>query len=304
MKLLVPGTKVHLDDHLTVTPFSAGHILGAVGFIFEYRGERYVITGDISLKNHGFVSRAEVPEFPRTRLLVRESTYVGQLPTKTRLQIEQEFIASIRDVLKGGGRVIIPTLAIDRMAEIFALIQQSGLESRWPLRVVGGTRPTEIYYEHAPRARVLGSMRRFENRYEQSSAQKSGDPLIVLASSGMLANNTPSYAWATEVLGDSSSAIFMVNWQDPCTPGGAILKGQTDEEVVLPTGAFSRKCRVERFDFSSHAKEDEMSVIEERLKPDVIVHVHGENARIDEFLAGAPDRSRRHKAQVGATLKL
>ncbi len=304
MKLVVAGTKIHLDDHLTVTPFSAGHILGAVGFIFEYRGERYVITGDINLKNHGFVSSAEVPEFSRTRLLIRESTYAGQLPTKTRSEIEGEFIASIRAVLQGGGRVVIPALAIDRMAEIFALLHQSGLESQWPLRVVGGARPTEIYYEYAPRARVLGSMRRFEGRYEQLSARKSREPLIVLASSGMLAKDTPSYAWATEVLGDSSSAIFMVNWQDPCTPGGAVLNSEADAEVLLPTGTFSRKCRVERFDFSSHAKEDEMSVIEERLKPDVIVHVHGEDARINEFLASTSDRSRRHKAEVGVTLKL
>jgi len=74
--------------------------------------------------------------------------------------------------------------------------------------------------------------------------------------------------------------------------------------VALPTGLFSRKCRVQRFDFSSHAKEDEMAEIEHRLNPAEIIHVHGENDRIDAFLASAPDASKRHKALVGRKIRL
>jgi|GEM_PF-5698947 len=304
MKQMVPSRKIRLTIDLWVTPFSAGHILGAVGLIFEYRGEKYVATGDISLWDHGFISRAAVPEFERTRLLIRESTYAGILPTATRQETEQQFISAIEDTLLCGGRVLIPTLAIDRMAEIYTLLYEKRICHDWPVWVIGGVLPTEIYRRHAPHAQGLTSMRRFRDRPHQDSTKNSGQPMVILASSGMIAKNSPSYSWATELLGDSEAAIFMVNWQDPCMPGGAILKGAHDAQVALPTGLFSRKCRVQRFDFSSHAKEDEMAEIEHRLNPAEIIHVHGENDRIDAFLASAPDASKRHKALVGRKIRL
>jgi len=304
-KRLIAGQSVRLTDDLTVTPFAAGHILGAVGLTFRYRGEDYVATGDIGLRSHGFIGGADVAPHQRVRLLIRESTYVGQHPTDLRCDIESHFIARITQVLEGGGRVLIPTLSIDRMPEVFALLRSSGIDRQWPLWVVGGARPAEIYMDYANDARILGTMRRFENRQHHEDTRKSGLPMVILASSGMMAPKTPSYTWATDILADEGSAIFMVNWQDPCTPGGIILNGADGEEVQLPTGRYRRRCTVQRFDFSSHAKEDEMEEIERRLRPDEVIHVHGEGARIDAFIEATRGSGPvRHAAQVGVRIPL
>jgi len=304
-KRLIAGTTVFLKDDLAVTPFTAGHILGAVGLTFRYKGELYIATGDIGLRSHGFIAGADITEYPRTRLLIRESTYVGQHPTDLRCEIESHFISRIEKVLEGGGRVLIPTLSIDRMPEIYALLHASGIHRKWPLWVIGGARPAEIYLDYARDARVLGNMRRFENRQHQDDTRKSGLPMVVLASSGMVARDTPSYTWATDILSDEGSAIFMVNWQDPCTPGGIILNGTDGEELQLPTGRYRRRCAVQRFDFSSHAKEDEMQEIERRFRPDEVIHVHGEGARIDAFIGSTYGRGPvRRGAKVGESLAL
>lgn len=309
LRTMTPGGVIHLREDLSVTPFSAGHILGAVGLIFQYKGERYIATGDINLRDHGFISRAAVPEFERTRLLIRESTYAGIFPSQTRPEVEEDFVSSVKNVLDQGGRVLIPALAIDRMPEIYQLLCSVGIDQQWPVWVIGGAIPSEIYRRYAPDAKMLIGMQRFANPGHQYAIRKSGGAMVVLASSGMLAPNTPSYVWAREVLPESDAAIFMVNWQDPCMPGGVILKAAQDDRVILtskdaPSVAIARACAVRRFDFSSHAKEDEMQEIERRLNPDIIVHVHGENDRIDAFLETAPDRPRRVKAEVGKVIEV
>ncbi|MBP6885784.1 MAG: MBL fold metallo-hydrolase [Candidatus Pacebacteria bacterium] len=299
---MIPGTPLHLTKELTVTPFSAGHILGAVGLIFTYRGEQYVATGDIGLNDHGFISRAAVPEFERTRLLITESTYAGIYAKKSRQQIRHEFLKAVWSVMDDGGRVLIPTLAIDRMQEMYQILHEAGVDKKWDLWVVGGAAPTEIYRRYAPDSKLLATMQRFRDMPHQFRVQKSEKPVIVLASSGMLVEDTPSYAWATTLLHEPGSAIFMVNWQDPCEFGGRILASGQGCLVEAADGYIAKRCRVERFDFSTHAKQDELDEIVRRLNPDRIIHVHGENERIDEFLSTAPDASRRIKAHVGVEI--
>lgn len=284
IRRFVVGVPVELTEGLTMTPFRAGHILGAVGLVFNYLGDNFVVTGDISMHSHGFIAGAQVPELTSCRTLVRESTYAGQRLTRSRSETRLAFLDAVETVLIHGGTVVIPTLSIDRMQEIYALLHGAGVDDKWPMMVVGGAGPTQIYLDYAPGAHVVRTMRRFENRQHQSDAMKSCEPMVILATSGMLAPGTPSYTWSTWALSDPASAIFMVNWQNPKQPGGLILNGVPGAELELPDGVYTKQCRVERFDFSSHAKEDEMEALEQMLNPDFIIHVHGDAERIASFI--------------------
>ena len=307
---VLTGKPFWLTDEILVEPFSAGHILGAVGFVITYKGQRYVFTGDISLLDHAFIKGAEVPKLVRSRLLVRESTYVGQWRKEARSSVEERFLSRLFGVLSLGGRVLLPVLAIDRMQDIYTMLRGSKLLREWPLWVIGGTRATEIYGDYAPKARTLTTMRRFENRQHQMDVYKSGEPAIIMATSGMVAPGSPSFDWAVGLLGEETSAIFLTNWQDPSMPGGIILAGTSGEELNLrPNVADSlrhvRRCQVEQFDFSSHAKEGELAQLEALVQPDEIIHVHGEGAKIDAFIASPEGAGRqRHKARVGVQFPL
>ena len=238
------------------------------------------------MHSHGFIEGAKLPNLQSCRVLVRESTYVGQRLTQDRDVVAIEFILAVKDVLERGGTVVIPTLSIDRMPEIYALLHEAEADLEWPVWVVGGAGPAQIYLDYAKDAHAIRTMQRFESQQHWEDALKSHQPMVVLASSGMMAPCTPSYAWGTSVLQDANSAIFFVNWQDPRQPGGVILHGSLGEELILPDGRYRRLCEVERFDFSSHAKEDEMGVLENWFAPAQVIHVHGEAERIKGFIEG------------------
>jgi putative mRNA 3-end processing factor len=278
------GTPVELTDELTVTPFHAGHILGAVGLVFTYRGDNFVVTGDISMHSHGFIGGAVLPKLRTCRTLVRESTYAGVRQLRSRDDIKRDFLNATESVLQQRGKVVIPALSIDRLPEVYVMLHEAGIDSRWPVMVAGGSWPAEVYADYAPGAQVVRTMPRFENRKHASDVMWSNTPIVVLATSGMMAPGTPSYEWGTWALRDSKSAIFMVNWQNPTQPGGIILNAGPGQELQLPGRTYKKLCRVERFDFSSHAKENEMGELEESLNPDFIVHVHGEPERIAAFI--------------------
>lgn len=285
MRYISAGSPVQLAPGLVMTPFHAGHILGAVGLVFAYGGEHFVVTGDISLHSHGFIEGAHLPDLPSCRTLVRESTYAGQRLTVGREAVRAQFVDMVHKVLERGGTVVVPTLSIDRMPEVYALLHESGIDQKWPVWVIGGVRPAEIYLENAKGAReVVRTMRRFENMQHQGDALKAHQPMVILASSGMMMPCTPSYVWGTSVLQDPASAIFFVNWQDPRQPGSMILNARFGEEVVLSGGTYRRLCEVQRFELSSHAMEDDMQVLEQKLCPSEIIHVHGEAQRIAGFI--------------------
>ncbi len=304
MRRMVPGQSIRLSDEVVMTPVHAGHILGAVMLVFSFRGGSYVVTGDMSLRDHSFIRGADLPEAPNCKLLVRESTYAGQRPTQSRDRVKQELVAFVRERLEGGGKVVIPALSIDRLPDVCAILSEAGINRQWPVWVAGGTRPMEIYRDNLPGARpVLDAVERFGGSRHWKSAMHSRKPIVVLASSGMMMRKTPSYEWATSILGDDASAICQVNWTDPCSPAGIITASTYGQEVELPDGRYKRMCQVRQFHLSTHAMEDEMQQLEKHLQPGLIVHVHGDGERIKKFIDDTRGTGpRRIGAQVGVEI--
>jgi Cft2 family RNA processing exonuclease len=291
MRRMVPGQSIRLSEEVTVTPVHAGHILGAVMLVFSFRGASYVVTGDMCLRDHSFIRGADLPDAPNCRLLVRESTYAGQWPTQTRDQVKEELVAFVRERLECGGKVIIPALSIDRLPEIYDTLHTAGIDRTWPVWVAGGARPMEIYRDNLSGARpILNTVMRFEGIRHRLGAMRSRQPMVILASSGMMMRNTPSYDWAVSILEDSNSGICQVNWADPCSPAGIIAASEWGQEVDFPGGSYKRMCQVRQFRLSTHAQEDEMQELEEHLRPDLIVHVHGDGERTKKFIDDTRDK--------------
>ncbi|MCC6404804.1 MAG: MBL fold metallo-hydrolase [Candidatus Yanofskybacteria bacterium] len=306
-RVMSVGTTIQLAEDLTVTPYHAGHILGAVSLLFCYRGEYIFVTGDTGLRDHWFVPGAKPPTLDRCALLVRESTYAGLQWEQTRDEIEDDLVGAVLEVLCGGGRVVIPTLAIDRMPNVYRILQRACVGKDWPVWVSGGVEPTNIYARFAPEASWLGAVNRFASSRHERQALYSRGPFVVIASSGMVMPRTPSHRWVTAVIRDLRSAIFMVNYQDPTAPGGLILKSKLGERIELEPGSGhtrQRLCKVQRFDLSTHAKEDEMAELERMLNPDLVAHVHGEGDRIQSFIDAQTSGPQRVRTRVGQEIKL
>jgi metallo-beta-lactamase family protein len=104
-----------LPDGIEVTYSDSGHILGSASIQIKANGRSIVFSGDIGRWNRPIL---EDPDFcPATDYVVMESTYGDRLHENTEL-IGDRLCQILKDTLKRGGNLIIPTFAIERAQEV------------------------------------------------------------------------------------------------------------------------------------------------------------------------------------------
>uniref|UniRef100_A0A6B2KZ24 Beta-Casp domain-containing protein n=1 Tax=Arcella intermedia TaxID=1963864 RepID=A0A6B2KZ24_9EUKA len=102
--------------------YNAGHVLGAAMFMVEIAGVKVLYTGDFSRQEDRHLMAAEIPELCPDVLVV-ESTYGVQIhePRKER---ESRFCGTIHNIVKRGGRCLIPVFALGRAQELLLILEE------------------------------------------------------------------------------------------------------------------------------------------------------------------------------------
>merc|ERR1719387_2689903 len=108
---------------LTVTPYYAGHVLGAVMFFLECRGRSVMYTGDFTMVPDHHLSAARVPSGLRPDVLITETTYSTTIRSSKRAR-EMELCRKIQECLDGGGKVLVPVFTVGRSQEICLLCEK------------------------------------------------------------------------------------------------------------------------------------------------------------------------------------
>ncbi|HDP35205.1 MAG TPA: hypothetical protein ENN29_08875, partial [Candidatus Hydrogenedentes bacterium] len=250
-------------------------------------------TGDISHTRQFLVGGCARPRKGlQVDTLVIEST-LGATESETNGSYTEEVYRladAIRRVLHRGGSVLLPSFALGRtqeMANIIAQLQEEAVIPFTPVYTVGlGRAVYEIYYKFSdylhPQAtlRPLSRFERLGNVWETSVVQDLlRRPSIIIATSGMMTENTPSAMLAQTMVKSSHHGIFFVGYLDPDTLGykllhaapGDVLQFEYDRpgvEIVLED--------IARYRFSAHATRSELAAIIERLQPRNIIYVHGD----------------------------
>jgi predicted metal-dependent RNase len=106
---------------------------------------------------------------------------------------------------------------------------------------------------------------------------------IVLASSGMMVENTMSFKLARRWLDQTRNAIFTVGYMDPATPGYRIRHSKKTDLLQLTDAMepLSVRCDLERFSFSAHSTRSGLLSIVDRVQPNTVILVHGDNVSVD-----------------------
>jgi Cft2 family RNA processing exonuclease len=287
--------EIKLTDEISVFPLNAGHILGSVYLLVVYKDETFVMTSDICFQDRHLICGAEKISLEKSRLLVRESTYINK-PSEDRAKVIDSFVKSAKSIIRKGGLVIVPALSIDRAQDIVAVATEAGIQPY----IDGSRETTEIYIKHLGNLGfALEKARRFDDKSQKFDFLNSNSPGMIIASSGMVHSGTPSFFWVKNVLQRSNSAIFMVNYQDPDGQGALISNTGVGEFLVFDGVISKRNCDVKYFNFSAHMSGDDGRELEERLNPDTVIYNHGQDRHIDNYIASAPKDRRRIKAQVG-----
>ncbi|EAQ86920.1 hypothetical protein CHGG_08173 [Chaetomium globosum CBS 148.51] len=113
----------HTISSIRITPYPAGHVLGAAMFLIEIAGLNILFTGDYSREQDRHLVSAEVPKGVRVDVLITESTY-GIASHVPRLEREQALMKSITGVLNRGGRVLMPVFALGRAQELLLILDE------------------------------------------------------------------------------------------------------------------------------------------------------------------------------------
>lgn len=274
--------------------YDAGHILGSSSVLLNNNGYKIFYTGDINLSSQTLLSGAEFPK-EKINTLIIETTYgaTDSLRVKSWHQEAEKFVAEINKVLNRGGSVLIPVFSLGKMQEMLSLLwemMEKGKLTRTDIYTGGiGLRINHVYdynryvVPYNDSAFKLSDLE-IKNYFEDNNSSlffKS--PSIVVASSGMMIEGTPSFNFAKKFLKQKNSAIFTVGYVDDETPGYKIVNASRGEEIKLTE--FDKpvevECEIKNFSFSAHSKREELLEIVEKLKPENVILVHGDEEAID-----------------------
>jgi cleavage and polyadenylation specificity factor subunit 3 len=113
----------HTINSIRITPFPAGHVLGAAMFLISIAGLNILFTGDYSREEDRHLIPAEVPKGIKIDVLITESTF-GISSNPPRLEREAALMKSVTGILNRGGRVLMPVFALGRAQELLLILDE------------------------------------------------------------------------------------------------------------------------------------------------------------------------------------
>ncbi|MGB5893015.1 MAG: MBL fold metallo-hydrolase [Ignavibacteriaceae bacterium] len=290
----ITGLKAAIDSDIKAEFFDAGHVLGSAGILINNCDSKIFYTGDINLSSQSLMKGAVLPPI-KVNTLILECTY-GVTDSSTLNSWEDEvnlLVSSLNKILNSGGSVLIPVFSFGKMQEILAVIfhqTKTGKLTTADIYTGGiGKKINRIYDYNRYAANIneddliLHDIPQ-NNIYEINSTEELFKyPSIILASSGMMVENTLSYTLAKRWFSQKDSAIFTVGYMDDETSGYIVANSKKGDKIKLTEAEkeIEVKCEINNFKFSAHSKREELLEIVNRLNPDNVVLVHGDKEAIN-----------------------
>ncbi len=117
----------------TVELQNAGHLPGSAFAVVEVAGRRLVFSGDLGNRRKEVLPDPDYP--PHANLVVSEGTY-GDRPHKPLAATLDEFALWVAETLSRGGKVVIPSFALERTQEILYYLREFEEKGRIPVAPV------------------------------------------------------------------------------------------------------------------------------------------------------------------------
>ncbi|CAI5463924.1 unnamed protein product [Closterium sp. Yama58-4] len=127
---------IQVNEHITITPYYAGHVLGAAMFhVQASNGASVLYTGEImdgivmasccdfNMAPDRHLGAARVDPRLRPDLMISESTYATTI-RESRRSREAEFLSRVHACMAAGGKVLIPVFAMGRAQELCVLLDE------------------------------------------------------------------------------------------------------------------------------------------------------------------------------------
>ncbi len=298
------GEVTDIAPDVRLTLHNAGHILGSAIVHFHIGDGQYnmAYTGDFKFGRTRLLEPATFT-FPRLETLIIESTYghpTDKMPP--RQEVERKFAQILKRTLEGGGKVLIPVLAVGRAQEIMLVIEDLAAKGRIPkvpVYIEGMiAQATAIHTAH-PEALskkiremifhqgvnpFLSDIFVQVDNPDQREEITEAEPCIIMATSGMLAGG-PSVDYFRLLAPDEKNLLCFVSYQGEGTLGRRIQKGWKEVNMRSREGRTSvvpvnmEVTTVEGF--SGHSDRKQILNYVKRVNPfpERVIVAHGEASK-------------------------
>ena len=292
------GFKTYLNPHICLTFLDAGHVLGSAITILEIeedgKRQRLAFTGDLGRVNMPILEDPEVPE--GIDLLITESTYGDRLHDDIE-KMDDDLAEIVNRTYERGGKVIIPSFALERAQEIVSALKQLRKEGRLPNIPVYVDSPltvkiTDVFklhpecYDEETRAMLQGQdspfefpeLKYVEHVDDSKRITSSDEPAIVISASGMCEAGRILHHLRTSIESPKNT-VLIVGYQAQHTLGRRLVEGRHQIRIF----GVERERRAEVVvlnGFSAHADQSDLlsyaDSVKEKGPLTKIALVHGD----------------------------
>ncbi|MFW2387571.1 MAG: MBL fold metallo-hydrolase [Polyangiales bacterium] len=288
-----------IAEGVTLTYYDAGHVLGSamVALDVDVVGDtrRLVFSGDLGRHNMPILRNPEIP--PEASCLIMESTY-GDRNHDPIEEMEDQLHDVITRTVKRGGKVIIPSFALERAQEVIYSLKQLEKQGRLPNVPVYVDSPltvklTDVFrihpecFDEETRTLLLEGDSPFDfdglryvSSVEDSKAiDRSDTPCVIISASGMCEFGRVVHHLVA-ALENRRNSVVIVGWQAQHTLGRRLVEQRT--RVRIFGVERERKAEVVVLNgFSAHAGQDDLLAYAEAVREAgplrQIALVHGED---------------------------
>jgi metallo-beta-lactamase family protein len=306
--LSVPYHKpIAVVDGVTATFLDAGHVLGSAIVVLDIQEQRrrirLVFTGDLGRTNMPILRDPEQPT--GTQILITETTYGDRLHDPIQ-EMDDKLLAVVQRTVARGGKVIVPSFALERAQEIiFSLrrLHAQGVLPRVPVYVDSPltVKITDIFKLHPDSfdEEIRGFISKsgdpfdFEDlRYIQAVEESRKlntleGPAIIISASGMCEAGRVVHHLNNHIE-DRASTVLIVGFQAEHTLGRRIVERRPSVKIF----GVSRQLNAEVVvlnGFSAHADRDDLLSFAESCRDhgslEHVILVHGEPEPQRKFAA-------------------
>lgn len=285
---------LELAPGLSCEAYDAGHILGSALTVFnlEEKGRRVRVGYAVDLGRHGLPLIRDPELMKDLDVMVMESTY-GDRTHDEATQAEEQIRAVVQRTLDRGGKVLIPSFALERAQEIIYHLSALMVAGRLPRvdvfldspmasavsKVFDGSREYLDDDTHSL-YRSMGCLTcppwvKLSETVAQSKAITGSDrPAIVIAASGMCEHGRILHHLKAGIT-NPRNTIVLVGYQASYTLGRRLQEQQT--RIRIFGDWFERQAEVTSLHaFSGHADRNDLIRYVKAVGPKKTFLVHGE----------------------------
>lgn len=306
-------TPIEVIAGLTANFCPAGHILGAASVHLTIQEahdpspRRIVFSGDIGRTEQLLMPAPETP--PEADTVFMETTYGNRLHKDTGTSVI-ELLEAINTAWQEGGKILIPSFAVERTQEILLLLAQAWHENKIPqempiiLDSPLATQTSEVYSRyvelfdeesraflgHSISSETLPSLRITRDAQESQKINDITGSALIIAGSGM-ANAGRILHHLKHNLWRPNCHVIFVGFQAQGTIGRRLVEG------VKIVKIFQEEINVEAKihtigGFSGHADQHELlSWLGHLAHPGLTVNlIHGEPSSTRDFMTAAQEK--------------